>query len=76
MSSKKEIVCLPKRLHDVSLLLKYPRAYAAGSGASVNLGEVVETMTCIRQALEDQLEYKKKEKEDSKNRWSKLLSHH
>ena len=46
-----------------------------GAGASGNLHEVVETTIGLGADLEDQLEHKKKEQEDSKNLWSKLLSH-
>ena len=70
MSLKKEITCCSKTFHDVIILPKGPRADTMGPGASGNLSEVAETMIGLRAALEDLLEHKKKEKEDSKNFWN------
>ena len=49
------------------ILPKDPRDEIVGPGKLLNISEVVEMMIDIRTALEDQLEFMKREKEDSKN---------
>ena len=75
ISSKKEIVSWSKKLHSISILPNDPHKDRTTYESTGDLSVVAETMVRLRTALENKLDYKKKEKEENKNRWSKLLSH-
>ena len=66
--SKKEIVTWSKKLHSISILPNDPHKDRTTYESTGDLSVVAETMVRLRTALENQLDYKKKEKEESKNR--------
>ena len=59
----------------MSILSKNLREDSSGYRGTGDFSVVVETMVRLRTVLENQLDYKKKKKEESMNCWSKLLLH-
>ena len=64
-----------KKLHSISILLSDLHEDHTIYRVTEDLSAVAEIIVRFHTILENQLDYKKKEKEKSKKHWLKLLSH-